>query len=99
MKDCSFLNPSLIPVLTASEYRSYVISAWARPESTIGHTSVGVVYKRHDFGSIIQVKRIEGKLFGSKEQAEQDGVELCKEWIDNLGSELSSDHEVIKRLA
>jgi hypothetical protein len=47
-----------------------------------GSTSVGIVYTRGQLGSIIQVKRIGGKLFGSKEQAEQDGVELCKEWVD-----------------
>jgi hypothetical protein len=32
---------------------------------------------------MIQVQRIEGELFESKEQAEQHGVELWKEWIDN----------------
>ena len=55
---------------------------FARPEFTSGSTSFGIVYIRGQFGSIIQVKRIEGKLFGSKEEAEQDGVELCKEWVD-----------------
>jgi hypothetical protein len=88
-----------IPALTAHEYKGFMISAWARPESTKGSSSVGIVYKRDKLGSIIQVKRIEGELFGSKEQAEQHGVELCKEWIDNLSSELSSVHEGIKRLA
>ena len=82
MKQCSFLNDSYIPVLTAYEYRGYIISAWARPESTNGSTSVGIVYARGQFGSIIQVQRIEGELFETKEQAEQHGVELCKEWID-----------------
>jgi hypothetical protein len=71
-----------IPSLTLYEYRGYVIGAWARPELTKGSTSIGVVYKRDKFGSMIRVRRIEGKLFESKEQAEQHGVELCKEWID-----------------
>jgi hypothetical protein len=71
-----------IPALTAHEYKGFMISAWARPELTNRSTSVGIVYRRDKFGSIIQVKRIEGKLSGSKEQAEQHGVELCKEWID-----------------
>ena len=82
MKDCCFLNGSYIPALTAYEYRGYLISAWARPEFTNGSTSVGIVCKRNQFGSIIQVQRIEGELFESKEQAEQHGLELCKEWID-----------------
>jgi hypothetical protein len=71
-----------IPSLTFYEYRGYVIGAWARPELTKGYTSIGVVYKRDKFGSLIRVRRIEGKLLESKEQAEQHGVELCKEWID-----------------
>src|SRR5215813_6754227 len=53
-----------------------------RPEFTNGSTSVGIVYKRNQLGSIIQVRRIEGELFESKEQAEQHGVKLCTEWID-----------------
>ncbi len=71
-----------IPSLTFCEYGGFVIGAWARPESAKGSTSVGVVFKRDKFGSMIQVQRIEGKLFENKEQAEQHGVELCKDWID-----------------
>jgi hypothetical protein len=82
MKDCSLLNGSYIPALPAYEYGGYIISAWARPEFVNGSTSVGVVYERNQFGSIIQVQRIEGKLFESQQQAEQHGLELCKEWID-----------------
>jgi hypothetical protein len=84
MKESSFLNDSYIPALTAYEYRGYIISAWARPESTNGSTSVGIVYERGQFGSMIQVQRIEGELPETKEQAEQHGLELCKEWIDKL---------------
>ena len=38
---------------------------------------------------MIQVQRIEGKLFESKEQAEQHGIELCKEWIDKQKPEFN----------
>jgi hypothetical protein len=75
--DCT--NP--IPSLTFYEYRGYVIGGWARPELMKGSASIGVVYKRDKFGSLIQVHRIEGTLFESKEQAEQHGIQLCKEWI------------------
>ena len=78
----AFLNSSSIPALTAYEYRDHIISAWARPEFTNGSTSVGIVYERGQFGSIIQVKRIEGRSFESKEEAELHGLELCKDWID-----------------
>jgi hypothetical protein len=82
-EECDFLNASYIPSLAAYEYRGYVLSAWARPELTNGFTSIGIVYRRVQLGSIIQVQRIEGKLFEKKEQAEQHGVDLCKEWVDN----------------
>ena len=82
MKECDVLNASYIPSLAAYEYRGYVLSAWARPELTNGFTSIGIVYRRVQLGSIIQAQRIEGKLFEKKEQAEH-GVDLCKEWVDN----------------
>lgn len=59
------------------------------PSRGRGSTSVGTVYKRDKFGSMIQVQRIEGKLFESKEQAEQHGIELCKEWIDKQKPEFN----------
>lgn len=82
MKECPFLNVGCIPALTAYEYRGHIISAWARPELTEGFTSIGIVHKRQQPGAMIQVQRIEGRLFESKELAEQGGLELCKEWLD-----------------
>jgi len=76
------LDGGHIPTLTAYVYRGYIITAWARPEFPNGSTAVGIVYKGEQLGSIIQVQRIEGELFERKEQAEEHGVELCKEWID-----------------
>jgi hypothetical protein len=89
MKEWSFLNASYIPALIAYEYRGYIISAWARPESPNGSTSVGIVHERDEFGTIIQAQRIEGALFETKEQAEQHGIELCKEWIDKQKPEFN----------
>ena len=94
----AFLNDSYVPALTAYEYKGYIISAWARPESTNGSTSVGIVYKRDQRGAIIRVQRIEGALFRTKELAEQHGVELCKEWIDKR-SALRDDRDGVKRSA
>jgi hypothetical protein len=76
------LDGGYIPALTAYEYRGYIITAWGRPEFPNGSTSVGIVYKGEQLGSVIQVQRIEGELFESEEQAEEHGMELCKEWID-----------------
>ena len=78
-----FLHASdIIPPLTVYDYKAHFIGGWARPEAATGCTSVGVVFRRNELGSIIQVKRIEGKLFETKEPAEQHGLELCKEWLD-----------------
>jgi hypothetical protein len=54
-----------------------------------GSTSVGIVYDRGQFGSMIRVQRIEGECFETKEQAEQHGLELCKEWIDKQKPEFN----------
>jgi hypothetical protein len=72
----------IIPRLTAYEYKGHIISGWPRPETTNGFTAVGIAYERDQLGSMIQVKRIEGELFETKEQAQQHGLELCKEWLD-----------------
>jgi hypothetical protein len=77
-----FRVSDIIPPVTAHEYRGYIIGAWARPEFANGFTSVGIVYERSKLGLIIQVQRIEGELFKTKEQAERHGLELCKNWID-----------------
>jgi hypothetical protein len=47
---------------------SFHIFAWARPEYVKGSASVGIVYKPTRIGSIIEVKRIEGRSFESKER-------------------------------
>jgi hypothetical protein len=94
----AFLNDSYVPALTAYEYKGYIISAWARPESTHGATSVGIVYKRDQLGAIIQIQRMEGELFRTKERAEQHGVELCKEWIDKQAA-FRDDRDRVKRFA
>jgi hypothetical protein len=90
-----FLNSRYVPALTAYEYSGYIVSAWARKN---GSTSVGIVYERDRLGSMIQVQRIEGELFETKEQAEQHGVELCKEWVDKQ-VKVKGYNEEVKRFA
>jgi hypothetical protein len=89
----------IIPAVTIYEYSGYIIAGWARPESTKGATSVGIVYRRDHLGGIIQVKRIEGELFDTKQQAEQHGVALCKEWIGKQISLAANDKVKVKQLA
>jgi hypothetical protein len=59
------------------------MTVWARPKLTHGATSVGIVYKGDQLGSIIEVQRIEGKLFERNEQAAQHGLDLCQQWVDD----------------
>jgi hypothetical protein len=89
----------IIPAVTVYEYKGYLIAGWARPEVTNGFTSVGIVYERELYGCIIQVKRIEGKLFDTNQQAEQDGLALCKQWIDNQISFAARDTVKVKQSA
>jgi len=69
-------------MMASEEYKGFHISAWARAEYGKGSASVGIVCKPTPRGSIIEVKRIEGRSFESKEEAELHGLELCKELID-----------------
>ena len=64
-----------------------ISSAHAQPEFTNGSTSVGIVCELGQFGFIIQVQRIGGELFESKEEAEQYGLDMCKKWIDKQNKE------------
>lgn len=43
---------------------------------------VGTVYRNGCAGSIIEVVRIEGKIFMTMKEAEAHGLELAKEWVD-----------------
>src|SRR5262245_49310046 len=94
-----FLNDYIIPALTAYEYQGYIIAGWARPESTKDATSVGIVYRRKQLGGVIQVQRIVGEVFKSKQLAEQHGVELCKKWINKQISLAARDTVKVKQLA
>jgi len=44
--------------------------------------SQGIVLRPGRLSSIVEVKRLEGPIFNSKEAAEEHGLELCKDWID-----------------
>jgi hypothetical protein len=88
------ISPALTPnqqrlytlAMASEEYKGFHISAWSRPEYGKDSASVGIVCKATRMGSIVEVKRIEGRSFESKEEAELHGLELCKEWIDKQGS-------------
>ena len=41
--------------------------------------SQGIVLRPGRLSSVVEIKRIKGPIFNSKEAAEEDGLELCKE--------------------
>jgi hypothetical protein len=92
-------NDHIIPAMPTYEYQGYIIAGWARPELKNGSTSVGIVYVRNQLGGITQVQRIVGELFDAKQQAEQHGVALCKEWIDKQISFAARDTVKVKQPA
>jgi hypothetical protein len=65
-------------------YKGFLITGTAKPTIATGFDwySQGIVLRPGRLSSIIEVKRIEGPIFNSKEAAEQHGLELCKDWID-----------------
>jgi hypothetical protein len=66
-------------------YKDFLISSSAVPTFATGFKwySQGTILRAGRLGSIIVVKRIQGPIFNSKEAAEEHGLELCKDWIDN----------------
>ena len=53
-----------------------------------GCESLGTVYRDGRSGSIIEVARIEGKIFDTMKEAEARGLELAKEWVDKRSAKI-----------
>ena len=66
-------------------YKDVLISSSPVPTFATGFEwySQGTILRPGRISSIVVVKRIQGPIFRSKEVAEQHGLELCKNWIDN----------------
>jgi hypothetical protein len=62
-------------------YKDSLITSSALPTFATGFTwySQGTVLRPCRFSSIVEVKRIEGPIFNSKEEAEKHGLQLCKD--------------------
>ena len=65
-------------------YKGFLISGSAVPTFATGFDwySQGSILCPGRLCSILEVKRIQGPIFNSKEAAEQHGLELCKDWIN-----------------
>ena len=66
-------------------YKGFLISGSAVPTFATGFDwySQGTILRPGRLSSIVEVRRIKGTIFDSKEAAEEDGFKLCRDWIDN----------------
>jgi hypothetical protein len=65
-------------------YKDFLIAGSAIPTFATGFDwySQGTIFRTGCLSSIVEIKRIQGPIFNSKEAAEEHGLELCKDWID-----------------
>jgi hypothetical protein len=70
------------------EYKGYKISGESIPMYMEGCESRGSVCKPGRGSSIIEVARIEGKIFNTMKEAEAHGLVLARECVDKRRSEL-----------
>ena len=65
-------------------YKGFLIDGSAMPAFATGFDwySQGTILRPGCLGSVLEIKRIRGPIFNSKEAAEQHGLQLCKDWID-----------------
>jgi hypothetical protein len=65
-------------------YKEFMITSSPVPTFATGFDwdSQGIIFRPGRLASIVEIKRIEGPIFNSKEAAEQHGLTLCREWID-----------------
>jgi len=71
------------------QYKDHPIYGVAVPAPDKRWRSRGLVFDR-DLTQTIAIKRLEGPTdspFKSKQQAEEHGLKLCKEWIDEQASQ------------
>ena len=45
--------------------------------------SHGIIFRSGRPGSIVEIKRIKGPIVNSKDAAEEHGLKLCKDWVDD----------------
>jgi hypothetical protein len=66
------------------QYKGFLIDGSAVPTFAQALTGIrkGIVLRPGRLSSIVEVKRLEGPIFNSKEAAEQHGLRFCKDWID-----------------
>src|SRR5262245_48041728 len=66
-------------------YKDFLISGSAVPTFAKGFDwhSQGIIFRSGRLSSIVEITRIKGPIVTSKYAAEEHGLKLCKDWIDN----------------
>jgi len=66
-------------------YKGFLIAGSAVPRFATGFNwdSQGIIFRSGRPGSIVEIKRIEGPIVNSKDAAEEHGLKLCKDWVDD----------------
>jgi hypothetical protein len=64
------------------EYKGFKISGSSTPTYMEGCQLYGSVCKPGRAGSIIEVARIEGKVFKIMKEAEANGLKMARDWVD-----------------
>jgi hypothetical protein len=68
-------------------YKGYIIYGKALAIRPNAWRSLGVICAKTSRGSIIEIRHLEGTVFKTREAAEDNGLELCRNWLDkNLPS-------------
>ena len=78
------LLPMLFRQWEIERYKNFLISGSAVPTFVTGFDwyAQGTILRPGRLESIVEIKRIQGPIFNSKEAAEEHGLQLCKDWID-----------------
>jgi hypothetical protein len=65
-------------------YKGFLISGSAVPKFATGFDwySQGIILRQGRLSSVVEVERINGPIFHSKEAAEEHGFKLCRDRID-----------------
>jgi O-succinylbenzoate synthase len=73
------------------EYKGYYLSGSIVRQHMTGSKSLGILCVAGKLGSMTEVKRIPGRYFETSEQAQQHGLELAKQWVDDHAKDRSSE--------
>jgi hypothetical protein len=67
------------------QYRGYLVSGSSIPQyDQRSSQALGIICVSRPDGSLVEVKRIEGPIMEGRQKAEDYGLQLCKEWLDDL---------------